>query len=81
MGPFLLVCGQMVLESAIFLPNGLYRFGPMSRDVCFYVDHWLRMRWFCVFLDTLMRMQSAYEIAETRKQEKLIRVGRVLRAA
>ena len=30
-------------------------------------------------MDTLMRMWSAYEIAQTRKREKLIRVGRVLR--
>lgn len=36
---------------------------------------------FGVKMDTLMRMQSAYEIAQTRKREKLIRVGRVLRAA
>ena len=36
---------------------------------------------FGVRMDTLMRMQSAYEIAETLKREKLIRVGRVLRAA
>jgi plasmid maintenance system antidote protein VapI len=34
-----------------------------------------------VKMDTLMRMQSAYEIAQTRKREKLIRVRRVLRAA
>ena len=27
-------------------------------------------------MDTLMRMQSAYEIAQTRKREKLIRVRR-----
>ena len=33
---------------------------------------------FGVKMDTLMRMQSAYEIAETRKREKLIRVGRVV---
>ncbi len=32
---------------------------------------------FGVQMDTLMRMQSAYEIAKTRKREKLIRVGRV----
>jgi len=31
---------------------------------------------FGVRMDTLMRMQSAYEIARTRKREKLIRVGR-----
>jgi addiction module HigA family antidote len=36
---------------------------------------------FGVRMDTLMRMQSAYEIAQTRKREKLIRVGRVLRVA
>jgi len=29
---------------------------------------------FGVKMDTLMRMQSAYEIAQTRKREKLIRV-------
>ena len=33
---------------------------------------------FGVKMDTLMGMQSAYEIAETRKREKLIRVGRVV---
>jgi addiction module HigA family antidote len=36
---------------------------------------------FGVKMDTLMRMQTAYEIAQTRKREKLIRVRRVLRAA
>jgi antitoxin HigA-1 len=36
---------------------------------------------FGVKMDTLMRMQSAYDIAQTRKREKSIRVGRVLRAA
>ena len=36
---------------------------------------------FGVKMDTLMRMQSAYEIAQTRKREKLIRVGRVVCAA
>jgi len=36
---------------------------------------------FGVRMDTLMRMQSAYEIAQTRKREKQIRVGRVWRAA
>jgi antitoxin HigA-1 len=36
---------------------------------------------FGVKMDTLMRMWSAYEIAQTRKREKLIRVRRVLRAA
>jgi len=33
---------------------------------------------FGVKMDTLMRMQSAYEIAQTRKLEKLIRVRRVV---
>ncbi len=32
-------------------------------------------------MDALMRMQSAYEIAQTRKREKLIRVRRVVCAA
>ena len=36
---------------------------------------------FGVKMDTLMRMQSAYDIAETRKRAKGIRVKRVLRAA
>jgi len=35
---------------------------------------------FGVKMDTLMRMQSAYEIAQTRKREKEIRVRRFLRA-
>jgi addiction module HigA family antidote len=32
---------------------------------------------FGVKMDTLMRMQSAYEIAQTRKREKEIRVRRI----
>src|SRR5580692_4402331 len=32
---------------------------------------------FGVKMDTLMRMQSAYEIAQTRKREKKIRVRRI----
>jgi addiction module HigA family antidote len=36
---------------------------------------------FGVKMDTLMRMQSAYEIAQTRKREKLIRVRPFRRAA
>jgi antitoxin HigA-1 len=36
---------------------------------------------FGVKMDTLMRMQSAYDIVQTRKREKQIRVRRVLRAA
>jgi addiction module HigA family antidote len=32
---------------------------------------------FGVKMDTLMRMQSAYEIERTRKREKLIRVMRI----
>ncbi|MEK9141846.1 MAG: HigA family addiction module antitoxin [Nitrospirota bacterium] len=35
---------------------------------------------FGVKMDTLMRMQSAYDIAETRKRAKGIRVQRVQRA-
>jgi antitoxin HigA-1 len=36
---------------------------------------------FGVKMDTLMRMQSAYDIVQTREREKQIRVRRVLRAA
>ena len=36
---------------------------------------------FGVKMDSLMRMQSAYDIAETRKRAKGIRVKRVQRAA
>jgi len=36
---------------------------------------------FGVRMDTLMRMQSAYDIAQTRKREHEIRVRRVHRAA
>ena len=36
---------------------------------------------FGVKMDTLMRMRSACEIAQTREREKLIRVQRVRRAA
>jgi addiction module HigA family antidote len=36
---------------------------------------------FGVKMDTLMRMQSAYDIAKTRKHEKKIRVRRYHRAA
>ena len=32
---------------------------------------------FGVKMDTLMRMQSSYDIAQTRKREKLVRVRRV----
>jgi plasmid maintenance system antidote protein VapI len=33
---------------------------------------------FGVKMDTLMRMRSAYQIAQTRKREKLIRARRVV---
>jgi addiction module HigA family antidote len=36
---------------------------------------------FGIKMDTLMRMQSAYDIAQTRKREKEIRVRRIHRAA
>ena len=36
---------------------------------------------FGVKMDTLMRMQAAYDIAETRKREKEIRVRRIHRSA
>ena len=44
-------------------------------------DMALRMeKAFGVKMDTLMRMAAAYEIAQTRKREKLIRVGRTCAA-
>jgi antitoxin HigA-1 len=36
---------------------------------------------FGVKMDTLMRMQASYDIAQTRKREKLIRVRRIHQAA
>src|ERR1700682_110648 len=36
---------------------------------------------FGVKMDTLMKMQSAYDIAQTRKREKEIRVPRIQRTA
>src|SRR5713226_5133598 len=36
---------------------------------------------FGVKMDTLMRMQSAYDIAQTRKREKEIRVRRIFNTA
>ena len=36
---------------------------------------------FGVKMDTLMRMQSSYDIAQTRKRENLIRVRRIHRLA
>jgi antitoxin HigA-1 len=36
---------------------------------------------FGVKMDTLMRMQSAYDIAQTRKREREIRVQRIRRTA
>src|SRR6201997_1200830 len=36
---------------------------------------------FGVKMDTLMRMQASYDIAQTRKREKEIRVRRILRRA
>ena len=35
---------------------------------------------FGVKMETLMRMQSAYEIAQTRKREKSIKVERIIQA-
>jgi antitoxin HigA-1 len=54
----------------------------LNRKASLSGDMALRMeKVFGVKMDTLVRMWSAYEIAETRKREKQIRVGRVLRAA
>lgn len=44
-------------------------------------DMALRMeKAFGVKMETLMRMQSSYEIAQTRKREKLIKVQRITQA-
>jgi addiction module HigA family antidote len=48
----------------------------LSGDVALRIE-----KAFDVKMETLMRMQSAYEIAQTRKREELIRVRRVLSAA
>ena len=52
--------------------HGLGCLGSMARRI---------EKAFGLKMDMLMRMWSACEIAQTRKREKLIRVGRVLRAA
>jgi len=48
----------------------------LSGDMALRVE-----RAFGVKMDTLMRMQSAYDIAQTRKREKEIRVRRIYSSA
>src|ERR1700682_62409 len=48
----------------------------LSGDMALRIEKALGIR-----MDTLMRMQSAYDIARTRKREKEIRVRRIQRTA
>jgi addiction module HigA family antidote len=50
--------------------------GDLSGDMALRIE-----KAFGVKMDTLMRMQSAHDIAQTRKCEKLIRVRRIERLA
>jgi antitoxin HigA-1 len=54
------------------LSSLLNRKANLSGDMALRIE-----KAFGVKMDTLMRMQAAYDIAQTRKREKLIRVRRV----
>jgi antitoxin HigA-1 len=56
-------------EEGLSLGNGK---AALSGDMALRIEKALGVR-----METLMRMQSAYEIAETRKREKLIDVPRI----
>ena len=58
------------------LSSLLNRKAGLSGDMALRIE-----KAFGVKMDTLMRMQSAYDIAQTRKREKEIRVRRVHRPA
>jgi len=58
------------------LSSLLNRKADLSGDMALRIE-----KAFGVKMDTLMRMQSAYDIAQTRKREKLIRVRRVEQVA
>jgi addiction module HigA family antidote len=57
------------------LSNLLNGKAALSGDMALRVE-----KAFGVKMETLMRMQSAYEIAQTRKREKLIKVQRITQA-
>lgn len=54
------------------LSSLLNRKANLSGDMALRIE-----KAFGVKMDTLMRMQAAYDIAQTRKREKLIRVRRI----
>lgn len=58
------------------LPSLLNGKASLSGDIALCIE-----RAFGVKMDTLMRMQFAYDIAQTRKREKEIRVRRIQRTA
>jgi antitoxin HigA-1 len=58
------------------LSNLLNSKADLSGDMALRIE-----KAFGVKMDTLMRMQSAYDIAKTRKREKEIRVRRLLSIA
>jgi len=58
------------------LSSLLNRKADLSGDMALRIE-----KAFGVKMDTLMRMQSAYDIAQTRKREKLIRVRRIEQVA
>ena len=58
------------------LSNLLNGKGSLSGDMALRIE-----KAFGVKMDTLMRMQSAYDIAQTRKRERSIRIRRVRGAA
>ena len=63
-------------------PGGYQRSSMLNGNAGLSGDRSLRIeKAFGVKMDTLMRMASAYEIAQTRKREGRIRVKRVVCAA
>ena len=58
------------------LPSLLNRKADLSGDMALRIE-----KAFGVKMDTLMRMQSAYDIAQTRKRENQIRVRRIYQIA
>ena len=54
------------------LSNLLNANADLSGDMALRIE-----KVFGIKMDTLMRMQASYDIAQTRKREKKIRVGRI----
>lgn len=57
-------------------PGDFHQDGDLSGDMALRIE-----KAFGVKMDTLMKMQSAYEIAKTRKRENEIRIRRMPRTA